>query len=80
MFSLPIPMPVFFAAVAFTLLLVEPEIGSSASHIVTPCAAVASPGAQPDAGLWLGYRAASRQWAAAKPAALGGSVMPSPLR
>ena len=80
MFSLPIPMPVFFAAVAFALLLIEPEIGSSASHIVTPCTSASESRIQPDAGLWLGYRAANRQWTAARPASLGGSIAHGALR
>jgi hypothetical protein len=71
MFSERVPVPVWLAAAAFSLLLVEPQVGSSASHVATaavPCPAVANePGSAQDAALWHGYRTASRQWTAAKP-------------
>jgi len=79
MSSVRIPIPVYFAAVAFTLLLVEPEIGSTASHIATPCQPVADASAKQDAALWYGYRVASRQWDAAKPASWRGTDVPFAL-
>jgi hypothetical protein len=79
MSSVRIPIPVFFAAVAFTLLLVEPEIGSTASHIATPCQPAASKTAEQDAALWYGYRVASRQWDAAKRAPMRGTDVPVSL-
>jgi len=78
--SVRIPMPVYFAAVAFTLLLIEPELGSSASYMAMPYASASISPMQPDTGQWLGHRAASRQWRAAKPASLDGAGAPSPLR
>jgi hypothetical protein len=79
MSSVRIPIPVYFAAVAFTLLMVEPEIGSTASHIETPCQPAAGMTAPQDSALWYGYRVASRQWDATKPAALRGTDLPFSL-
>ena len=68
-----VPVPVWFAAAAFTMLLVEPEIGSPAAPLA--CAVLAAPvpaseaAARRDAGYWQGYRAASRQWSARNPIA-----------
>ena len=65
-----VPVPVWFAAVAFAMLLVEPEIGSPAAPLASAVLAAPCAGqgvAQRDAGYWQGYRAASRQWSARNP-------------
>ena len=68
MFGMRVPVPVWFAAVAFALLLTAPEIGSSAARMsavaVAPCHSPANPAN--DLTYWQAYRAASRQWSSAK--------------
>ena len=71
-----VPVPVWFATAAFTLLLVGPGIGSSESQIVKRSVAPAEvaqyrPGIEVDAASCYAYRAANRREA---------GVMPDPKR
>ena len=71
-----VPVPVWFATAAFTLLLVGPGIGSSESQIVKRSVAPAEvaqyrAGLEVDAASWYAYRAANRREA---------GVMPDPKR
>ena len=63
-----IPVPVWFAALAFAVLLIEPQIGSSAPRLTAArVASCASPATQTnDLNYWQAYRTASRLWASAK--------------
>jgi hypothetical protein len=76
---------VWFAAVAFTLLLVEPEIGSSDSQIVkgsvesVPVAECIAR-TEANAASWYAYRAASRQEPGSMPDPKRAAVAPVPLR
>lgn len=69
MSGLRVPVPVWFAAVAFTVLLIEPKIGSSAPRTtavpIAPCPSAAT--STNDLTYWQAYRTASRQWSSAKP-------------
>ena len=68
MSGMRVPVPVWFAAVAFTVLLIEPQIGSSAPRLtaapVAACASTAT--ATNDLSYWQAYRTASRLWSSAK--------------
>ena len=80
-----VPVPVWFAAVAFTLLLVEPEIGSSDSQIVKSSVQSAPMAeyiahTEADAASWYAYRAASRREAGSMPDPKRAAVTPVPLR
>ena len=59
-----VPVAVWFAAAAFTFLLINPELGSATAYSAasfTPChAAVAD--TMHDASYWQGYRTAIRHW------------------
>jgi hypothetical protein len=63
MLGVRVPVPVWFAAAAFSLLLLNPEPGSANAFLAAslkPCHADVD--AMHDAAYWQGYRAASRQW------------------
>ena len=68
MSGMRVPVPVWFAAVAFTVLLIEPEIGSSAPRTtaipVAPCHSDTTP--TNDLTYWQAYRTASHHWSSAK--------------
>jgi hypothetical protein len=68
MSGMRVPVPVWFAAVAFTVLLLDPQIGSSAPRTtaipVAPCHSGAS--ATNDLTYWQAYRTVSRHWTSAK--------------
>jgi len=63
MSGIRVPVPVWFAAAAFALLLINPELGSANAHTAAglmPCHAPAD--TMQEASYWQGYRAASRYW------------------
>jgi len=75
---------VWFAAVAFTLLLVEPQIGLSESQIVQGSAqsapmAESIDGTEANAASWYAYGAASRE-AGLMPVPKRAALTPVPLR
>ena len=80
MSSMRVPVPVWFAAVGFTVLLLDPKIGSSAAQTtaipVAPCHSATT--ATNDLTYWQAYRTVSRHWASAKPES-GNAAGVSPL-
>ncbi len=68
MSGMRVPAPVWFTAVAFIVLLIEPEIGSSALRTtavpVAPCPSATIP--TNDLTYWQAYRTVSRHWSSAK--------------
>ena len=68
MSGMRLPVPVWFAAVAFTALLIEPQNGSSAPRTtpvpVGPCLSGSAP--TNDLTYWQAYRTASRHWSSAR--------------
>jgi len=68
MSGMRVPVPVWFAAVAFTVLLIDPQVGSSAPRLTAaPVASCDSPATQTnDLTYWQAYRTASHFWSSAK--------------
>ncbi len=62
--SVRVPVPVWFAAAAFTLLLLEPQVGSSNTRLCGIKAEQPSSATRvatdSNTALWYAYRAASR--------------------